>query len=385
MNLAVESWLRDRQVVKTVIAAFVTVAAVAAFIDRQDETVSWIFLGPTAAAFWLWASTSERLAPLVFTAGLSTPLILNLVESDGEFSMFIAVFTAAALASSNVDRWWVRGPLLVFAFLMVLFGATQAISDFDWPKWLLGVIFAWGAGEVIWRFSETVDELELTRSLVSDQAALEERRRIARDVHDLVGHSLTVVLMHVTGARHLVRDDPDEAERALEQAESAGRQSLAEIRRTIGMLRDDADGADPPPPSPDLTDVAALVSEFAGAGLLVSLSTDGPLDRPSPSVALAGYRIIQEALTNASRHTVGAEVIVTVTVGVANDMVDDVCEIVVANRGGDMIDSGHRSGFGLTSMRERARSVGGSLLAGPSTDGWSVEAILPVEPVGIRL
>ncbi len=378
MNLAVESWLRDRQAAKIVIALLVTLAAIAAFVDRENETISWIFLGPTVGLYWAWARTDGWVAGLTYTAGLSVPLILNLIESDGEYSMFIAVFTAAALASSGIARRTVRAPLVIFVFLMVLFGVTGAINDFDWPKWLLGLIFAWGAGELVWRFLQTAEELEQTRSLVTDQATLEERRRIARDVHDLVGHSLTVVLMHVTGARHLVHNDPDEAERALEQAESAGRQSLAEIRRTVGMLRDDTDHGEAPPPFPNLTDVASLVDEFATAGLLVTFSSDGPLDRLSPSAALAGYRIIQEALTNASRHTVGAEV------SVAIQIVDDECRIEVANRGGDMIDAGHRSGFGLTSMRERARSAGGSLLAGPSADGWSVEAILPIEPVGLR-
>ena len=266
--------------------------------------------------------------------------------------------------------------LSVYVFLVVTLGVTEAISDFGWPNWLFGFIFAWGAGELLWGLRAAVGELVHTRALVADQAMLNERRRIARDVHDLVGHSLTVVMLHVTGARHLVHKDPDEAERALIQAEQAGRQSLAEIRRTVGLLRDENDDVVEILPTSDLTDIPNLVDEFLIAGIDVGADMRGELALVDPAVALAGYRITQEALTNVSRHAVGGSANVRVVVG------DETCEIAIVSSGGVASGISDGPGLGLTSMRERARSVGGSLLAGPDGDGWRVEATLPVNAPG---
>ena len=352
-------------------AALATLAAIGAFATRNDDIISWIFLAPTVGLFWLWALANAPVR-LLHLLGLSVPLILNLIESDAEVSMFIAVATTAVIAGLERNRTYAQVVLTLFVFLMVLFGVTGAISDFSWPNWLFGTIFAWGAGELLWRLRETVGELQQTRALVADQATINERRRIARDVHDLVGHSLTVVLLHVTGARHLVHKDPDEAERALLQAETAGRESLAEIRRTVGLLRDENDDALDILPASDLFEIPNLVDEFILAGVDVTADVRGELNLVDPAVGLAGYRIAQEALTNVSRHAVGGMATLTLTVD------SEQCEIVVVNKGGSSSGISSGPGLGLTSMRERARSVGGSLLAGPDGDGWRVEASLPV-------
>lgn len=355
-----------------------TFVAIGAFITRDDDVISWSLLAPTVVVFWAWALGRRWPSGMVHLFGLSVPLILQVIESDSEVSMFISVITVTAAAAWTRNRGYVRTINGLFLFMVSLLGVVEAIDDFAWPNWLFGCAFSWGVGDIIWRFSDTVDELEHTRSLVADQAALQERRRIARDVHDLVGHSLSVVMMHVSGARLLVHKDPDEAERALVQAEEVGRQSLADIRRTVGLLRDETDPSAPALPSAELGDVPDLVNDLIGAGQLVSLDVQGNLDLLEPATSLAGYRIIQEALTNASRHTVGADITVSIVVDTAS------CEIVVMNEGGEVIDFARGSGFGLVSMRERAKSVGGSLVAGPTRDGWTVEASLPVESVGSR-
>lgn len=373
MQLEAPSWALDQRAMRLWIAALVTLVAIGAFLTREDQLLSWVFLAPTVAVFWLW-TLRPRAAWLMQLLGLAVPPVMQFIESEAEVAMFISVFTVGAVAAYSKFRVWMRTVLWVFLFVMVTLGVVDAYDDFAWQNWLVGSLFAWGAGEIIWRYTHTVDELEYTRSLVADQAALQERRRIARDVHDLVGHSLSVVMMHVSGARHLIHKDPNEAEQALVQAEEAGRQSLAEIRRTVGLLRDETDGAAAVLPSADLSDVPELVNDFTAAGLFVQLDIHGETNpgQVDPATALAGYRIIQEALTNASRHTLGADVSVAVSVE------DDVCEITVANTGGETLDLGRGSGFGLISMRERAKSVGGSLLAGPTPTGWTVEASLPV-------
>ena len=359
-------------------AVLVTCAAIGAFITRDEDVVSWIFLGPTVGLFWLWAAANWQSRP-VHAVGLSVPLILNLIESDDELSMFIAIVATAAIAALERNRTYVKVVLVLFIFLMVLFGVTGAISEFGWPNWLFGFVFAWGAGELLWRLRQTIGELNETRALVADQALLNERRRIARDVHDLVGHSLTVVMLHITGARHVLHTDPEEAERALVQAEVAGRQSLAEIRRTVGLLRDGNDESIEILPTSDLLDIPNLVAEFAEAGVAVTADVRGRLDLVDPAVALAGYRIVQEALTNVSRHASGGKATVLVVVD------DDVCELTVVSSGGVATGMTSGPGIGLTSMRERARSVGGSFLAGPDGGQWRVEATLPVTSSDSRL
>lgn len=369
------------QTVRLVVGTAITVLAIGAFATRDDDIISWIFLAPTVAAAWGWVQSGGRVAAPFYGLGLSVPPILNLIESDAEVSMFIAVVVTTVIAASVRGRsrlpWYLGG----YLFLVTLLGIVEAISDFAWQNWGFGLVFAWGVGELLWRLTQTVDELEEARALVVDQAAIQERRRIARDVHDLVGHSLTVVMLHVAGARHVLHDDPEEAERALGQAEDAARESLAEIRRTVGLLRDENDATPEILPAAGLHDLPTLVDESLVAGLAVTLDLRGPLETVDQSVGLAAYRIVQESLTNVSRHAPGAQAAVTVVVS------DDVCDVTVKSLSDSHTDRIGRTdraerqagtGFGLVSMRERARSVGGSLLAGPIVGGWSVEASLPV-------
>ncbi len=362
-------------------AVAVSLIGLGALLTRDEPAVDFSLILPTVGVYWLWASFRGFPAGPVYLLGIVIPVTLNIVESDDEIFMFVVILTVALLAVREADRTVVTAVILAAGLVIMILGLTGALSDFAWPNWLVGLGLAWGAGEVVYRYSLTVAELQQTRALIADQAAVNERRRIARDVHDLVGHSLSVVMLHLTGARHLVRKDPDEAVRALEQAEAAGRASLAEIRRTVGLLREESDSSEAALPSPDLSDVYSLVYEFVQAGLDVELETSGDLTAVDAACALAGYRIAQEALTNVTRHTSGAEVKVTVNV------LGDSYEVAVVNSGGKALApglgaGGLGSGFGLVSMRERAKSVGGSLIAGPTPGGWSIEVSIPTGKAG---
>ena len=374
---AVRSPVLNKTVVRLVVAVIVTVVAVLAFESRDDDVVSWVFLAPTVAVFWMWA-LSGRGAGFIHMVGLVFPLVLQLVESDDEISMFITIVTVALISMFSPARFYASFAIGLTMFLTGLLGVVGAIDDFAWPNWLFGIAFAWASGAIIWRFTNTVDELEHTRALVADHAVVQERRRIARDVHDLVGHSLSVVMLHISGARLLVHKDPAEAERALLQAEEAGRQALSEIRRTVGLLRHESDEGVPEMPSASLEDVPSLVQDLVAAGQMANLQIAGPIEDLDPASSLAGYRIVQEALTNASRHTVGAFIDVSIVADGAS------CEVVVTNEGGEVLDLGMGAGFGLVSMRERAKSVGGSLVAGPTRGGWTVEASLPITTMTSR-
>ena len=362
---------------RLVFAGVATLIAFATMVNRNGDAVEWSLVAPTVVAFWAWAAIENFPRSLLYLLGFGAPVSLNLATRDNEVSMFLVVLTAAILASMERDRVLVAVTLALVSITVAILGVTGALHDFGWVNWLFGIAFAWGFGELVYRYTSTINELKHARSLVADQAALRERRRIARDVHDLVGHSLSVVMLHVTGARHLIRKDPDEAERALEQAEAAGRSSLAEIRRTVGMLREDFDDASPPVPSPDLTDVAGLVEDYRLGAVDIALDIDGDVARVDATASLAGYRIIQEALTNVTRHTIGSMVRVGIVVG------ERTYDLAVENSEGENLDTGSGSGFGLISMRERAKSVGGLLVSGPTPTGWIVEATLPTQSVSV--
>lgn len=376
MSTGTPSWLFDDRRMRAVFAALATLISAGALVIRNEPAVDWSLLAPTVVVFWLWAAIDRFPAAPVYLLGLTVPFVLNIIESEEESSMFLVVLTVAIIASVESKRAVAVALVVSSLIAAIVLGLSTAIQDFSIGNWVAGILFSWGAGEMVYRFSRMIDELQHARHLVADRAAVHERRRIARDVHDMVGHSLSVVMLHVTGARHLVHKDPDEAERALEQAEQAGRQSLAEIRRTVGLLRDADDGESAVVPSADLNDLPDLVLEFVAAGQEVTLDMTGQIEALGPATALAGYRIAQEALTNVSRHTVGSMATVTVRVG------GEDCEIAIVNQGGEVLVTDRGSSYGLISMRERARSVGGSLIAGPTSSGWSVEAILPLQQVG---
>jgi signal transduction histidine kinase len=285
-----------------------------------------------------------------------------------EGTMFVLVVAVSYVAITEVDG---RMRLAVGAVAVLLppVIAFQLSLTWEWPYWMMGIGFAWLSGLQTWRFRLLVAELETTRDRLAEQAVFTERRRIAAELHDLVGHSLTVVLLFLTGARRRVRDDPSSAEDALREAEEIGRRSLAEIRHNVAGLREDEGSADLQP-APGVCDVRALVNQARSAGSEVALEFNGPVDHVEAMIGLAVYRIIQESLANATRHAPGAAVQVQV------DVEERAVEVEVVDRGGSRT-AGGVAGVGLIGMRERVEALGGRLAAGPEPGGWRVEAVLP--------
>jgi signal transduction histidine kinase len=215
-------------------------------------------------------------------------------------------------------------------------------------------------------------ELDSTRPLPL-QALFDEQHRLARDVHDIVGHTLATVMLHVTGARHVLRHDPDAAEQALRSAEALGRRSMEELRRTFALLRSrDEPGVVPSLPS--AAEIGALVEEARAGGLPVELRTRGDLARIPPAVGVALYRIAQEALANAARHAPAARTVLGLQRLGGQVFLE-------AKTSGPVLaatpDHG-RPHYGLLGMRERATALGGELTAGPSQNGWRVTCRLPL-------
>jgi signal transduction histidine kinase len=215
-------------------------------------------------------------------------------------------------------------------------------------------------------------ELEAAREELADQAVAEERLRIARELHDVVAHSMGMIAVQAGVGGHVIDACPDEAKRSLEIIESASKSALGEIRRMLGLLRSDDDRAETEP-SPGVDDLPRLAEEVRRAGVEVDLRADPPPGPLPPGLDLTIYRLVQEALTNVVKHAHAGRARVSVRYpdGVARvEVVDDGTGPVAAASGG----------HGIRGMRERAAMHGGSLDAAPLPEGgFRVAVALPLE------
>ena len=217
-----------------------------------------------------------------------------------------------------------------------------------------------------------------TREEEARRAVDEERMRIARELHDVVSHTIGVISVQAGVASHLLERRPDKAAESLAAIRQASDEALGELHAMLGVLRhgDGGGGQAPLSPAPGLGELDALVAQAAGAGLEVQVSLEGRPRRLPPAVDLAAYRVVQESLTNVIRHARAGRA--DVTVRHADGRV--VVEVTDDGRARPGDRNGNGSGKGILGMRERARALGGSLEAGPRPEGgFRVVASLPVE------
>jgi signal transduction histidine kinase len=265
-----------------------------------------------------------------------------------------------------------RAGLIFWAGCLLLFAGQWIWTGHDpgWVAWAGGTGLTVLAAALLRRQFDLVEQLRAAQAGLAERSRAEERNRIAREVHDVIAHSLTVSLLHLSSARLAVDYEPEEAAQALAEAERLCRQSLDEVRNTVGLLRQDggSHGTEPPVPGADRLD--ELASRFRVGGTRVSLLVDGDIGRLPATTGAAIYRIVQESLTNTAKHAPGAPVEVRLAVEPGRAVL--------------RVDSagppGHGQGLGLISMRERAEAVGGTCSAGPGGEGWTVRAELPLVP-----
>jgi signal transduction histidine kinase len=220
---------------------------------------------------------------------------------------------------------------------------------------------------------ERLELAERTREEEAQRRAEQERLRIARDLHDVVAHTLTTINVQAGVAAHLADREPSRAGSALAAIEAASRDALDELRAILGVLRE-VDGAEVPlEPAPGLDGVASLVDRFREAGADIELEVEGEQPGRIPeAVQLAAFRIVQESLTNARRHAPGAAARVRLAYA------DGRLRVGIENNPGQGHNgSGRGHGVGIAGMRERATALGGTLEAGPSPCGFRVTAELP--------
>jgi signal transduction histidine kinase len=357
--------------------AFPVAALVAAaLVFATSSFEAGLVFGVVAALVpWALIAGDVRVPPWIMViAGVGIPGALVAVY-DAPGANFLALLAVG---------WLTAGGESPAAEVIAVLGAiaipiVYAAGDWDeegeaFVYFGTGVLIVWCIGRILRRERALVAALTEAQDRLQVAATAAERQRIARDVHDVVGHSLTVMLLNVSGARRVLDSDPAAASDALDRAEQAGRGSLQSVRAIVGLLRA-PDEAGTQSPRPGAADIVGLVDTAATAGLPVRAEVLGDLRAVDPYAGLAAYRLVQEALANVEHHAPGSDVVVRI---VANGV-----RLSVSVRNGPARrppppPSG-RGGTGLDGMHQRVAAVGGTVSAGPEGDGWVVEGSIPLE------
>jgi len=350
-------------------------------------TALLVYAVASAALYW------RRRAPLAVLGVVLVAWALTLGDSYSQIGgvAIIALYSAGRYATE--DRW---GQVGVAAAIAVV--SIDLLNDpAPWGEAAFGALVmfvAWYVGRRLRLRSERAAQLLEEQAAEARRIVIEERTRIARELHDVVAHRVSLMTVQAGAAKAVAAEDPEGALRAMAAVEEAGRQALDELRHLLGVLRPET-GLDGLGPQPGLADLPRLVEQTRGAGLDVSLATDGLSGELPARVDLFAYRIVQEALTNVLKHAgPGARTQVRLgsdRKGIVIEVVDDGngLEPPSAAAGslrpaGSPVDdrqdrrSGRSAGHGIVGMRERARLLGGTLEARPRPDGgFRVVAHLP--------
>jgi signal transduction histidine kinase len=327
----------------------------------------------------------RRRSPLAAASVVATAIVVDDLAAgwDSAVISFDCAIVAAYSAGAHARQ---RHAAAALAVLMAanLVDAVGAPGNRAGDLGLGIVVFSlvpWLIGQALRRerqrtaaMRELATELEAEREARARDAVLAERGRIARELHDIVAHAISVIAVQADAAGRLLRHDPTRAQEPLAAVQATARSALAEMRQLVGLLREGDSQEVPLEPQPGLAELEPLIEDARQFGLPVELEIDG-LTRPLGStVDLAAYRIVQEALTNVRKHAGPAQA--RVRIRYEPDGLD--IEILDNGRGGDPTRNG---GHGLIGIRERVGLLGGRLEAGPRVDGgFAVRARLPLEP-----
>lgn len=368
------------------VACAVWAADVAIFSDaganfagtaRSGESVTLI-LGYAALGCvpLLW----RRAAPLL-SYGLVWLVTTGSVLVPGYQAILALLVALSTVAARRRIAWAV--PALLLALLSIAIAlqdeAGSGTPDRRSAAFLGGLAIyglVYGSGFAVGRWAflgrARAEQAERRRLVAAREAVADERLRISRELHDIVSHAVTVMMLQAGGALRVLRDDADRAEQALGHVRDAGAQAMNELRRMLVVLRrtepENGDGAR----QPTLADLETLLASVSRAGLAARLRTRGEPRPVDPSVASTAYRVVQEALTNVVRHA-GTGVEATVDLVWAGGL-----EIRVSNTAGRPADAAKGAGHGLTGLRERVGIVGGTFAAARTPDGgFAVTVALP--------
>jgi signal transduction histidine kinase len=316
-------------------------------------------------------------------------IVAGIGPVGADFAIVILLYTVAAYRPRRVSvpalvicllgsalavaAWTPRIGLLKQIFVgSVMFGGTALIA------WVLGDSMHYRRGYLV-ALEDRAARLEAERDAQAQVAAAAERARIARELHDVIAHNVSVMVVQADGAGYALQTDPERARQALAAISRTGRQALTEMRRLLGVLRDGDRGAGLAP-QPGLDQLRELLDQARTAGMSVSLTVQGPARPLDEGAELAAYRVVQESLTNTRKHG-GLAVAAAVTLRYAADGL--LVQVTDDGRGGAAAEAGapagEPAGHGLTGMRERIAMYGGTVQAGPLPGGgFQVSALLPL-------
>jgi signal transduction histidine kinase len=369
---------RQQDVLDAVLAAAITAMVIVDLSSPADAS------GVRPTDVWAVLLSLLQTVPLAFRRRAPLPTFLLIVTgvcvyyalgyevTDGTLATFVGVYTVAAYE----DRRRSLLALGILAAAMTWYWVFRA-EPFDptTPIWIgILAVLSWSLGEYVkarraytTQVETLAERLDQARELEARQAVWQERARLARELHDLIGHTVNLMVIQAGAGRRTVSSNPAVAERAFQTIESTGREALDELDRLLGVLR--TDEVEPElPPLPGLDQVQALADRFEDSGLAVKVSIEGQQVSLPRSLDQSAYRIIQEALTNALRHAGGAIAHVVVRYR------DNQLELEVADDGSQSHEPQKHAagGRGLIGIRERVAMFGGDLDAGPRPGGGFV-------------
>ena len=343
----------------------------------------------------------DRGPAAVITAALCATVVLVALRHRIGPAAPVAALAVLALAALPARTWLLHSPF-VFLLVMLLCGLCGYESRKEWSLAALAVIWgaavaassrdpegvnvlfvggymtiAWAGGRLVRgpvtqarSAEERAQRLELEQEAAAERAVQDERRRIARELHDIVAHSVSVMTVQAGAVRRLLLPEQQQERDAMVSIEQTGRDALAEMRRLVGLLKDESGPAYAP--QPGLAALGGLVTTMSEAGLPVEVTIEGEPQALTPGMDLTAYRLVQEALTNALKYAGPAQACVAIRWSPAELLIE------VANNGRATAQSS-ASGFGQAGMRERLELYGGRLESGPRPDGgYVVRGHLPL-------
>ncbi len=346
-------------------------------VDAPPAVVAFLVLGTSVPLAW------RRSAPLLALAAVLT--VVGITDTrwhamDDISTPFVCLLLATYASGAYTDRRDGRIAAVVIAVAVVAMAVSTGTDPVGDALFIGGILFAvWGAATVVRSRHELATalaartvELEHEREEKARLAVAEERARVARELHDVVAHNLSIMVVQAGAERRALGDERPQTAEVLATIEQTGRAAMAEMRRLLGMLRRSDDEL-ALAPQPSLAFVGDLVAQVREAGMPVELAVEGEVRDLPRGIDLSAYRIVQEALTNALTHAGPARARVTIRYGAGE------LDIEISDDGHGALEEAPAGGHGLIGMRERVALFGGDLATGRRNGGgYAVRARLPI-------
>jgi signal transduction histidine kinase len=375
------------RIVDLLIGVVLVISVLEVWLEDEIHGSPWAL---TLFAFaWTVPLFARRRFPVAAPAATLILLGVQVAVWDHSVPYSVGAYLTALIATS---QFGLLGPTVqglggaVLAALLIAFAVLHNpegdavdiffVNAIAAVAWLIGFAF-YSRNRRTVELTERAERAELARESEARAAAAEERARIAREMHDVVAHSISVMVVQAGAAEAMLDSDPERARRPLAAVQETGRGALTELRRMLGVLREMADEGAALAPQPGLAGLDELARQVREAGLPVSVRVEGEPRPLPPGIDLSAYRIVQEGLTNALKHAGPATAEVVVRYG-RQDL-----ELEVRDDGPGRAAPANGGGHGLLGMRERVALYGGELAAGPRPGGgFALTARLPLEVIG---